>query len=188
MVQGDGTNCLEIGVRSTSWKIRERHRKGEWRKGTEREERGRGKRRRCIDEGEVGEISTSSITNSCSSIGCRYIQTLPRKGQSLCRPLCRPRAFLLLSRYPLSLPPSPPSPPPPLLHLYFILSRAIASSFYTSFPPQSRFSSVEREGPHSSTVPFSLPPLRRWKMRPRTRRWVGRRRPKWTRRGRRGGR
>lgn len=125
---------------------------------------GEGARGKRVDEGEVGEISASSITNSCPSIDCRYIQTLLRKGQSLCRPLCRPRAFLLLSLS--SLP--PPPPPSSLLHLYFILSRALAFSFYTSFPPQSRFSSVERGGPHSSIL---LLPLRRWEMRPRTRRW-----------------
>lgn len=124
---GEGTNCLEIGVRSTSQKIRERQRKGERRKGA----KGGGGR---------WEISTSSITNSCPSIGCRYIQTLPRKGQSLCRPLCRPRAFLLLS-----LSTTAAAAPPSLL----ILSRDLASSFYTSFPPQSRFSSVEKGGPHS---------------------------------------
>lgn len=111
--------------------------KGRARMGAERRRPGD-----AADSREGGEISTSSITNSCPSIGCRYIQTLPRKGQSLCRPLCRPRAFLLLSL-------STAVAPPPR-SLTPISSDALASSFYTSFPPQSRqFSSVKRGGPHS---------------------------------------
>lgn len=62
---------------------------------------------------EGSKISTSSIINSCSFIGCRYIQTLPRKDHSLCRRLCRPSYF---SRY------SSPSPPPVSLSPLLIFS------------------------------------------------------------------
>lgn len=108
-------------------------------------------------ERERGEISTSSITNSYPSIGCRYIQTLLRKGQSLCRPLCRPRAFLLLSLStavaPLTPPPlaplTPPAPPCSRLLLLHLLSSS--ASFLFRGKGRTAF-------------------LRRWKMRPR-RRW-----------------
>lgn len=108
---GEGTNCLEIEVRSISLENKRATEKGRRRKGTEQ-------------GGGRWEISTSSITNSCPSIGCRYIQTLLRKGQSLCRPLCRPRAFLLLSLSTTAV-----AAPPSLI----ILSRALSPPSFT--PP-----------------------------------------------------
>lgn len=100
-----------------------------------------------VREREKGEISTSSITNSCPSIGCRYIQTLPRKGQSLCRPLCRPRAFLLLSVSSASAAAAACSSVSFTHLLLYVLSSLLLTS---PFPPsQSRFSSEERGGSHS---------------------------------------
>ena len=96
-------------------------------KGREREREenmGAGVRRKRKRERETRGLDerppTSSITNSCPSTSCRYIQTSPRKGQSLCRPLCRPLAFptplvillLLLLLHLLFL--LSPFPPPPL--------------------------------------------------------------------------
>lgn len=92
---------------------------------------------------------TSSITNSCPSIGCRYIQTLPRKGQSLCRPLCRPRAFLLLSLSTAAAA-APPSFAHPLSFSRLLLLHLLSSSVSFLFRGKGR-------------TAF----LCRWKMRPR---------------------
>lgn len=113
-----------------------------------------GRKRRRMSKGEVGEISTSSITNSCPSIGCRYIQTLPRKGQSLCRPLCRPRAFLLLSLSTVVVVVVVVAPP----FLLHPLSSSRLLLLHLLFSSVSFLFRGKRAGPHSSILPFLLWP------------------------------